>query len=239
MNRSIGLVLAAVAAIALAAPSRAAAQVDFGVGLGARISSVDLNTVGSGATGGSLATGGIEGTVWFNDMIALDFGTYLGVVAADGGDARFDLGLWAGVLVALLQFDQTKFELGARLGLAAAINTTFVPNADDDDALVNGEVLIRIEHWFDDHFTLSGLVGLAIAGDPDDAVGFSAALGAQAGLVVTCYTGGTAAPGDGSASPVPDEDDASPAPARTYAPAPAPAPADAPPPDPESGAAGW
>jgi hypothetical protein len=247
MHRSIGLILAGALALGIATPSQASAQVDFGIALGARLGSLDLNTIGSGATGGSLAVGGLEGTIWFNDDVALDVGTYLGTVAVDGGDARFDIGLWAGVLYALMQADQTKFELGGRLGIHAAINSSGIPDANDDDAWIMGEVLFRIEHWFDNHFTIAGLVGLSIAGDPDDTLGFAAALGAQAGLTVTYYFGGTAAPGDGTVAP--------PAPA----PAPAPyggggggggnaggAPAGGgdtgggePLPDPESGAAGW
>ena len=139
----------------------------------------------------------------------------------------------------------TKFELGLRLGAAAVVNRTFADDFSDDDGYILGEVLFRIEHWFDNHFTIAGLVGLSVAGDPDDSVGFAMALGAQAGLTVTYYFDGARAPGDGTPAPVTSGGGgygggggggggagAGGGGADTGG-------GEAPPPDPESGAAGW
>ena len=247
MNRSVGIILAGALALGAAVPQQAAAQ-DLGIALGARLGSLDLNNLpGLGGGAAPVALGGVEVTYWLNDDIALDFGGYMGSIAADGGQARFDLGLWGGVLLALAQADMTKFELGLRLGAAAVVNRTFADDFSDDDGYILGEVLFRIEHWFDNHFTIAGLVGLSVAGDPDDSVGFAMALGAQAGLTVTYYFDGTGAPGDGTPAPVTSGGGgygggggggggggagAGGGGADTGG-------GEAPPPDPESGAAGW
>ena len=190
--------------------------------------------LGTGITFGSTINGplvGLEGTYWLDDNLAIDIYGNFGLAVPDNGDATFNLGLAAGNLYAIAQGDDTKFELGARAGVLANISA-------ENDADLFLDVLFRIEHWFDDHFTINGQVGVTFMGDPDaDAgeTGFAMRFGAQAGLGMMYYFDGNARPGDGS------EPEPEPAPARYEAPRPAPAPAaaePAPAADPE-GSVGW
>ncbi len=223
------LVLGAMTAGLLGASPVAEAQ-DFGIGGGVTLAA----PIGTADLPGPLV--GLEAVYWLDDNLALDFYANLGVLVPDGGDTRFDLGIAAGILYALAQGDDTKLELGARFGVLGTINATLIPGADDEDADLFLDVLLRVEHWFDSHFAINGQVGVNFRGDPDANPGFAMYVGAQGGLGLMYYFDGNARPGDGS----PPEPEPAPAPRYEPAPAPAPAPASDPPPaaDPE-GSAGW
>lgn len=237
------------AALALGALTTAPAQAqDFGLG-----TSITLNgTVASTTPGpGTSLPGplvGIEGTYWLDDALALDFYANLGVMVPDGGDARFDMAIAFGILYALMQGDDTKLELGARAGVIGVINSSMVPGADDEDADLFLDVLLRVEHWFDDHFTINGQVGINFRGDPDSNPGFSMLLGAQAGLGLMYYFDGNARPGDGTSEPPPPSggggtwtggSSGGGGGSGTTSGGTTSGGGEEPPPDPESGAAGW
>jgi hypothetical protein len=216
----------------VAAPAEAQ---DFGIGTGLTLGG-NVGSLG-GAAGGLPLPGplvGLEGAYWLNDALALDFYTNLGVIVPDGGDARFDMALAVGILYALAQGDSTKLELGVRAGVIGIINATTAPGADDEDADLFLDVLLRVEHWFDNHFALNGQVGINFRGDPDGNPGFSMLLGAQAGLGVMYYFDGNARPGSGTAAPAAPSRRSGGSGGRSSD-----AGSEEPPPDPESGAAGW
>lgn len=105
---------------------------------------------------------------------------------------------------------------------------------DDEDVDLFLDVLLRVEHWFDDHFAIHGQVGLNFRGDPNANPGFGMYLGAQGGLGLMYYFDGNARPGEGGASaPEPEPARSEPAPSAA-----APLPSEPPPADPE-GSAGW
>ena len=224
------------AALALSGLAAAPAEAqDFGIGTGLTLGG-NVGSLG-GAAGALPLPGplvGLEAAYWLDDALALDFYANLGVIVPDGGDARFDMAFAAGILYALTQGDDTKLELGLRAGIIGVINSTTAPGADDEDADLFLDVLLRVEHWFDSHFALNGQVGVNFRGDPDGNPGFSMLLGAQAGLGVMYYFDGTARPGSGSAAPA-----SAPPPARRSGGRSSDSGSDEPPPDPESGAAGW
>lgn len=233
-------------ALALGALTAAPAQAqDFGLGTGLTLNG-NVGTLGAAA--GALPLPGplvgIEATYWLDDAFALDFYANLGVLVPDGGDARFDMAIAAGILYALMQGDDTKLELGARAGVIGVINSTLAPGADDEDADLFLDILLRVEHWFDSHFTINGQVGISFRGDPDGNPGFSMLIGAQAGLGMMYYFDGNARPGEGGAESAPVVSSGGGGGGGGGGGASSPPPASSsggsePPPDPESGAAGW
>lgn len=233
-------------ALALGALTAAPAQAqDFGIGAGATLGG------GIGAVGGFTLPlpgplVGIEASYWLDDAFALDFYGSIGVMIPDAADARFDLALGAGILYAIAQGDDTKLELGARLGVIAVINQTFgLPaGTNDEDADLFADVLLRVEHWFDGHFAINGQVGVNFRGDPDGNPGFGMLIGANAGLGMMYYFDGNARPGEGGAESAPivssgGNGGGGGGGGTSSPPPPSSSGGSEPPPDPESGAAGW
>jgi hypothetical protein len=226
------LLLAGAALTGLLGVTETVEAQDLGIGGG-----VTLGTpIGTADLPGPLV--GVEVAYWLDDNLALDFYGNIGVMVPDGGDARFDLGIAAGILYAIAQGDDTKLELGVRAGVIGVINSTFIPGANDEDADLFLDVLLRVEHWFDNYFAMNAQVGASFRGDPDANPGFGMYIGAQAGIGLMYYFDGNARPGDGAPSaPEPE-------PVRTTT---STVPASPPPssggseplPDPESGSAGW
>lgn len=89
------------------------------------------------------------------------------------------------------------------------MNTTHMGGLQDDAVFIEGDVVLRVEHWFDDHFAINAQVGALVAVTPDPgpmAVGVPAAaisfgVGNTAGLFggagFTYYFDGPAAGGGG------------------------------------------
>jgi hypothetical protein len=178
------LAFAGAVAVGILGGAQHAAAQDFGIGGG-----VTLGTPIAFAPNplpGPLV--GLEAVYWFDDDIALDFIGNIGVAVPDAADARFDLGLGAGILYALAQGDDTKLELSARAGVIAVINSTFIPGADDEDADLFLDVGLRVEHWFDSHFAMNAQVGVNFRGDPDGNPGFGMFIGARRPASTRCTT---------------------------------------------------
>lgn len=233
-SKNKNLAVAGATLLGLIGAADVAQAQDFGIGGGVTLAS----PIGVAPLPGPLA--GLEAVYWFDDNLALDIIGNLGVIVPDGADARFDLGLGAGILYAVAQGDDTKLELGARAGVIAVINSQFgvPPGVEDEDADLFLDVLLRVEHWFDSHFAMNAQVGVNFRGDPDGNPGFGMFVGAQVGINAMYYIDGNARPGDGETAPEPEpvrETYTPPPPAR----APDPPPPAEEPPNPESGAAGW
>lgn len=242
MTKTLGLAtaLAVGGAIALS-PGQAFAHEQSGFGIGA-----DL-TLGNGGASGSLAAGvgGINGMYWVSDSIALNFIVNVGM-ASLGADTELlvRLGGAFGVFGVLASGDSTHLMLGGRLGIAGLFNETGAPEVDDNRGIVSIDIPLRVEHWFDRHFSVNGQVGVGIGITPDSGgASFTAIIGsanAWGGIGFNFYfdpASGLTGPGDEE-----EHHHAEPPPRQRQEPAyqPPPPQQEAPPPaDPEGGSAGW
>lgn len=249
MTKTVGLAtaLAVGGAIALS-PGQAFAHEQSGFGVGA-----DL-TLGNGSSG--VGVGGINGMYWVSPSVALNFIVNVGMALPydppgdDGGDLAVSLGGAFGVFGVLASGDSTHLMLGGRLGILGVFNSTGVPDAEDNRAVISLDIPLRVEHWFDRHFSVNGAVGVGIGIIPDapsPSGSFSMILGsanAWGGFGFNYYfdpASGLAGPGGGEeeehyhAEPPPR---AQPRAEPVYQPPP---PQEEAPPlaDPEAGSAGW
>lgn len=246
MTKTVGLVtaLAVGGAIALS-PGQAFAHEQSGFGIGA-----DL-TLGNGS--GGVGVGGISGMYWVNPSIALNFIVNVGMALPydppgdDGGELAVSLGGAFGVFGVIASGDSTHLMLGGRLGILGVFNQSGVPDAEDNRAVISLDVPLRVEHWFDRHFSVNGAVGVGIGITPDAPApggSFSMILGsanAWGGIGFNFYFDPASGLGTGGeeeehhhAEPPPRQQRQEPA----YQPPPP--QQEAPPPaDPEGGSAGW
>lgn len=248
MTKTVGLAtaLAVGGAIALS-PGQAFAHEQGGFGVGA-----DL-TLGNGASG--VGVSGINGMYWVSPSVALNFIVNVGMSLPfdppgdDGGDLRVSLGGAIGVFGVVASGDSTHLLLGGRLGILGVFNSTGVPDAEDNNAVISLDIPLRVEHWFDRHFSVNGTVGIGIGITPDapsPGGAFSMILGsanAWGGIGFNFYfdpASGLAGPGGGGGEEV-EHHHAEPPPPRAQPVYQAPPPQEeAPPPaDPEAGSAGW
>lgn len=244
MTKTVGLAtaLAVGGAIALS-PGQAFAHEQSGFGVGA-----DLTLANGGSSGGLAAgVGGLNGMYWVSDTVALNFIVNVGIASlAEEADVTFALGGAFGVFGVLASGDSTHLMLGGRLGIRGVFNETGRPDFDDNRAVISLDVPLRVEHWFDRHFSVNGQVGLGIGITPDSGGGsFAAILGsanAWGGFGFNFYFD----PASGLAVPGGEEEHhhAEPPPrsqprAQPVYQAPPPAAEEAPPADPEAGSAGW
>jgi len=238
-QKIVGLCAALLVAGTLAAPSgRAAAQVEpEGAGLGADISlaSGQMNTGGVGGSA-NLGVGGVSLMYWLSQSLALNFIARAGFTAPNGDDVLTQLGLGAGIFGVVARGDATTLQLGGRFSVGAVIWSN-----DRSVAVIGLEVPLRVEHWFDRHFSVNGQVGVSVGISPREGEGipFTMEIGSVTGWGGVGFTfyfnpaGGMPAPGGGGGG-----GGAAPPPASGggYQPPPPPAGGGG---DPESGGAGW
>ena len=152
-----------------------------------------------------------------------------------------------GVFGVIASGDSTHLMLGGRLGIAGLFNESGAPDRDDNRGIVSLDIPLRVEHWFDRHFSVNGQVGVGIGITPDSGgPSFTAVIGsanAWGGFGFNFYFDAAS----GLAGPAGGEEEAhhhhaEPEPRRpepAYQPPP-PVQQEAPPPaDPEGGSAGW
>lgn len=195
--QSLGLSAALAGALFALTPGTALARDQEGLGIGANVS-----------------LGGISGltlNIWVAPSIMLEamVVTNISMDRGDGHDAAFTLGGSFGVFGTLAGGDQTNLALGGRVAVFGLVNTTHMGGLQDDAVFIEGDVVLRVEHWFDDHFAINAQVGALVAVTPDPgpmAVGVPAAaisfgVGNTAGLFggagFTYYFDGPAAGGGG------------------------------------------
>lgn len=175
---SFGLAAALAAGIFAATPGTALARSQTGLGIGA-----------------NLSLGGISGlalNIWVSDAVMLEamIATSIGMARGDGHDATFNLGGSFGVFGTLIGGDQTNLALGGRIAVLGLVNTTGLGMAEDDAVVIEPDLVLRAEHWFDDHFAINAQVGVQFLIVPDpgpDAVGvpgtaFGLGVGATSGF---------------------------------------------------------
>ena len=177
MNRtlsSLGLAAALTAGVFAATPGTALAREQSGIGIGANV------------TLGGLS--GLALNIWVAPSIMLEamLTTSIGIDRGNGHDARFTLGGSFGVFGVLAGGDMTNLMLGGRVAVLGLVNTTGAGMQQDDAVLIEGDVVLRVEHWFDEHFAINAQVGVQITAIPDpgpDAVGVpGTAIGFGAGV---------------------------------------------------------
>lgn len=165
MDRSIsslGLAAALAAGLFIATPGTALARDQSGLGIGANVSLGGLS--------------GLALNIWVSPSIMLEamLSTNVGIARGDGHDATFSLGGSFGVFGVLAGGDMTNLMLGGRLAVLGLVNTTGAGMQQDDAVLIEGDVVLRVEHWFDEHFAINAQVGVQVTVIPDpgpDAVG--------------------------------------------------------------------
>lgn len=190
---SLGLAAALAAALfATAAPSRAYAHDQQGLGIGANV------TLG-GISGLSL-------NYWLASNMMLEFmvATSMNFPRPDGTVVGFNLGGSVGFFGTLTGNDTTNLMLGGRFAVLANINTTNAPDVGDDAVTLELDVPLRVEHWFDSNFAINAQVGFALVitpdvnGDPmhvpNSAVGGLGGTGLFGGAGFTYYFDGGAQP---------------------------------------------
>jgi hypothetical protein len=212
MNRIVRTLIAAALCVACAslAPTTAHARRQTGLGVGANLTlgGFDIPT-GLGGTSLPFRVSGLALPFWVMDDLMLEFMAGVGFQIRDPGDAPFSIGGSVGVFGVLAQGDDTNFSLGGRVGVVALINFSGAAMADDNQAGVTLDGVIRVEHWFDDHFAINAQVGVGITILPDTGIPVVANLTATTGFFggagFTYYldASGRAAGGSGSPPPPP------------------------------------
>jgi hypothetical protein len=175
---SLGLAVALAAGIFAATPGTALARDQTGLGLGA-----------------NLSLGGISGlalNIWVSPSVMLEamVATSIGMARGDGHDAAFNIGASFGVFGVLASGADTNFMLGGRVAVLGAVNSTTAGGAEDDWVVIEPDLVLRVEHWFDDHFAINAQAGVQFLIVPDPgpaAVGapgtaFSMGIGATSGF---------------------------------------------------------
>jgi hypothetical protein len=176
---SLGLALALAAGLFAATPGTALARDQTGLGIGADVSLGGLS--------------GLALNIWVSPSIMLEamLTTNLNLDRGMGHDAAFSIGGSFGVFGVLAGGDMTNLMLGGRLGVLGLVNTTNAGGLEDDAVLIEGDVVMRVEHWFDEHFAINAQVGVQLTVIPDPgpaAVGVPATavalgIGATSGFV--------------------------------------------------------
>lgn len=231
MRKLAGFWAAALFATLLTVPAaRVSAQVEpTGLGIGADVAlAAGQMNVGGGA---NLGVGGLSIHYWLNPSLALNFIAQAGFVARDGDDVATQLGLGFGVFGVLARGDATTLQLGGRVSVAGLLWSN-----DRSVGVLGLDVPLRVEHFFDRHFSVNGQVGVSVGIAPREGepVPFSMAIGSVSGwggfgfMYYFEPAGGMSAPaaggGGGAAS----------APSGGYQPPPSGGAS-----DPEAGGAGW
>jgi len=172
---SLALAAALAAALVSAAPNRAYAHDQSGLGIGANVT-----------------LGGISGlnlNYWLASNMMLEFmvATSLNFPRqTDGSVVGFTLGGSVGFFGVLTGNDTTNLMLGGRFAVLAQINTTNVAEVGDDAVTLELDVPLRVEHWFDSNFAINAQVGFALALFPDvNCAGGHVMTSASGGLGVT------------------------------------------------------
>ena len=176
---SLGLAAALAAGLFVATPGTALAREQTGLGLGA-----------------NLSLGGISGlalNIWVTPSIMLEamIATNIGIQRGDGHDVQFTLGGSFGVFGVVVGGDMTNLMIGGRLAVLGYVNATGRAMAQDDAVIIEPDLILRVEHWFDDHFAINAQVGVqfVIVPDPGPDAGavvpgtaFSMGVGATSGF---------------------------------------------------------
>jgi hypothetical protein len=178
---SLGLAAALAAGLFAATPGTALARDQTGLGIGANVS-----------------LGGISGlalNIWVSPSIMLEamLATSIGLARGDGHDVVFNLGGSFGVFGVLAGGDMTNLMLGGRLAVLGVINSTgnggMGPAAEDDFVIIEPDAVLRVEHWFDDHFAINAQVGVQFLIVPDPGPGAVGAPGTAFGFGVGATSG--------------------------------------------------
>ncbi|MFO0712177.1 MAG: hypothetical protein U0353_20170 [Sandaracinus sp.] len=162
MLKKVSLCAALLGAMVLfSATSSAEAQVrPRGLGLGADVAlaSGQMNVGGGlGTTAANLGVGGVSLMYWLGDSLALDFILNAAFLAPNGGDLVTQLGFGAGLFGVIARGDNTALELGGRISLGAILTSN-----DNSVGVLGLEIPLRVEHWFDRHFSVNGQVGISV-----------------------------------------------------------------------------
>lgn len=195
-RRLSSLVVASALAVGLSVwtPGTALARDQSGLGIGANVSLGGLS--------------GLALNIWVSPAIMLEamINTNLAMDRGDGHEAQFTLGASFGVFGVLAGGDMTNLSLGGRVAVLGLVNTTGRGMQEDDAVIIEGDLVLRVEHWFDEHFAINAQAGVQISGIPDpgpDAIGVPATavglgIGATSGFVggagFTYYFDGGAQP---------------------------------------------
>lgn len=176
---SLGLAVALAAGLFAATPGTALARDQTGLGIGANVSLGGLS--------------GLALNIWVSPSIMLEamLTTNLNMDRGMGRDAQFNIGASFGVFGVLAGGDMTNLSLGGRVAVLGLVNTTGVGMMQDDAVIIEGDLLMRVEHWFDEHFAINAQVGVQLTVLPDpgpDAVGVpptavAVGIGATSGFV--------------------------------------------------------
>src|SRR5690606_7315963 len=136
------------------------------------------NGVGIGADVGLAGSTGVALTFGLG-RLELEVLAGLSLNLPDGGVLEPDMWISGGAFFILADGPQTNFLLGGRIG--AILDSTSVPGPGGEELDTRGLVLLeadmRVEHRFDEHFVMTGHVGMVVAIDPDGNPDFSLGLG--------------------------------------------------------------
>jgi hypothetical protein len=152
---SLGLAAVLAAGLFIATPGTALAREQTGLGLGA-----------------NLSLGGISGlalNIWVSPAIMLEamIATNIGIQRGDGHDVQFTLGGSFGVFGVVAGGDMTNLMIGGRLAVLGYVNATGLGGRQDDAVIIEPDLILRVEHWFDDHFAINAQVGVQFVIVPD------------------------------------------------------------------------
>lgn len=144
----------------------------------------DVNGIGLGADVGLAGPTGVALTFGLG-RLELEVLAGLSLNLPDNGVLEPDMWISGGAFFILADGPQTNFLVGGRLG-AILDTTSAVTGLGESELVSRGLVLIevdmRVEHRFDEHFVMTGHVGMVVAIDPEGDPDFSLGLG-NTGLV--------------------------------------------------------
>ena len=181
------------------------------------------------AVGGDVALSGPSGLALSIGLgrLELDFIIGMTLTLPEGGVLTPGFSAAGGVFFTLTDAEMTNFQLGGRIG--TIIQTDGSSGTLVDQAAITFEVLARVEHRFDDHFSINLQAGFGIQVWPDDPDFGNGQPDFTFGLGNSGLVGGAGfrywfdGLGGGAPAPVVEERAPAPAPAAAAAPAPAPA----------------
>lgn len=149
------------------APSTALARDQQGLGIGANLTLLSPGRSGVDGVSFPLGVSGLALDIWLSPDLLLEFIAGFSFAVIDRGDAPFAIGGSGGIFAVLAEGADTNLMLGGRLGVVAFINYTGMPGRDDNQAGVTIDGVLRVQHWFDDHFAINCQVGLGLTILPD------------------------------------------------------------------------
>ncbi|MCS6857912.1 MAG: hypothetical protein NZM37_09385, partial [Sandaracinaceae bacterium] len=151
------LALLLAGAIAFAPWTSAKAQVSpkgFGIGADVMLSAPWTAPLG---------VAGLALNIWATPALLLQFLVQSQFVSHRRDDVQVLIGGGGGLFYTIARGDATALEIGGRFGVGALLWTN-----DRSEARLGIDALLRVEHWLDRHFSVSGQVGIATAIAPEE-----------------------------------------------------------------------